>query len=453
MMRIISLSKKSSYALIALFFTVNICSANVRTKVSIIEFGADPTTKRNSAIAIQRAIDKVHNLGGGVVFIPRGKYLLTTTNGSFKSMIQPKSNVTIEGEGRNSILFVANSIYDFNVFSPLDTSKSHFVENVVFRNFTIDCNGENNILNRRNLSKNSGIMIRWGEKITIDNVTINNNAGNQSICIGNNVFPYSTNNINIVNCKFNNVGKVVKGNKYQTDHSAIYIQGNNCIIRNNEFINPKYSNDATAIEAHISNSIVRNNYSKNLATGLNIVAAVTNMENVTFINNKFENVDRGILFYLFPKHSMKDVRVFNNSFIQFDNLRPIIDLSVNVKKDIESLHIKGNIIENISKSSSVDTPAIYIGKVKYLIIESNIIKNSLGPAIVFANSNNGESTIIIKDNTLSNNFRSESNSRKVQIRFKTESKFKSLKIYGNLNSNGVLLDTNKIKSGFNKFYN
>lgn len=371
-------------------------------KFNILNYGADPNGVKSSTIAIQKAINAAYSIGGGEVIIPRGTYLLTGTKGAFKSIIEMKSNVTISGEGKESILKVGNNIFDFNVFSALDTSYIYRLEYVCFQDFSVDCNGANNILKgKRNLSKNAAIHIRRGSNIKILNVHIYNNAGNQSICIGNNTFPFTVQNVEIANCSFTNVGKNVKNNNLQTDHSAIYIQGDRCVIRNNRFFNKVYKDDATAIEAHVSNSIVKNNYSNNYATGLNIVATVTNMENVIFTDNIFENVDRGILFYLFKDFNMRNVIVKKNQFKQIDNKRPIIDLSINVQKPIKSVELSDNYIVNLSKFSMIDTPAVWIGNVESLKILNNKFGQTLGVPLKLSGSNYKNSTIEIMGNTFS----------------------------------------------------
>lgn len=43
------------------------------------DYGADPTGERDSTKAIQSALNRVKNLGGGSVFLPIGKYLVTST--------------------------------------------------------------------------------------------------------------------------------------------------------------------------------------------------------------------------------------------------------------------------------------------------------------------------------------------------------------------------------------
>ncbi|MDH4619712.1 right-handed parallel beta-helix repeat-containing protein [Brevibacillus sp. AY1] len=67
--------------------------------VNITDFGAIPNDAKNDAEAIQKAIDFLAKRGlsegGGVVFIPRGEYLLNKT-------IEVKDNITLMGEGSSN---------------------------------------------------------------------------------------------------------------------------------------------------------------------------------------------------------------------------------------------------------------------------------------------------------------------------------------------------------------
>ena len=79
--------------------------AKMRDVISVKDFGAtgDGVTSGQSAL-IQAAIDAVNAAGGGVVFIPRGVYLMGTT------VLSIKSNVILQGEGYNaSILQWSNA--------------------------------------------------------------------------------------------------------------------------------------------------------------------------------------------------------------------------------------------------------------------------------------------------------------------------------------------------------
>lgn len=72
----------------------------------VTDFGADPTGVKDSASAIQSAINKVHANGGGTVFLPVGKYLVSST-------ITIHPYVTIVGDWNKPNLDNADGDFDY----------------------------------------------------------------------------------------------------------------------------------------------------------------------------------------------------------------------------------------------------------------------------------------------------------------------------------------------------
>ncbi len=54
-------------------------SGTIVADAIVTDFGADPTGKNDSTLAIQNALNAVKDLGGGTVFMPSGEYLVTST--------------------------------------------------------------------------------------------------------------------------------------------------------------------------------------------------------------------------------------------------------------------------------------------------------------------------------------------------------------------------------------
>lgn len=101
----------------------------VYANVNVIEFGADPSGKKDSTKSIQKAINSIEK-SGGVVFIPKGEYLIT--------QIQLPSYVKLEGAGNNSVLRMKD-----NNNKPLIVLKSKMSQMVHLKNFMIDGNKKN----------------------------------------------------------------------------------------------------------------------------------------------------------------------------------------------------------------------------------------------------------------------------------------------------------------------
>ena len=80
--------KNSSKVLVKTKYKTN---SAVVADVIATDFGADPTGVVDSTVAIQSALDRVKNLGGGTVFLPIGTYLVSST-------IHIPSYVTLVGD-------------------------------------------------------------------------------------------------------------------------------------------------------------------------------------------------------------------------------------------------------------------------------------------------------------------------------------------------------------------
>jgi hypothetical protein len=93
--------------------------------VNVLDFGADPTGATASQSGIQAAIDSITS---GVVFIPRGTYLITAP-------IVTKGGITIEGEGDASQLLVNT---DIEVFNSATTTINTIIFDANFTDFFIN---------------------------------------------------------------------------------------------------------------------------------------------------------------------------------------------------------------------------------------------------------------------------------------------------------------------------
>lgn len=62
-------------------------------------FLADPSGKTDASAAIQKAIDSVGKIGGGVVFLPAGTYTLSLRDGANAALTINKSKVVLRGAG------------------------------------------------------------------------------------------------------------------------------------------------------------------------------------------------------------------------------------------------------------------------------------------------------------------------------------------------------------------
>ena len=415
--------------------------------INVKDFGIIGDGKKDVAGKLQALMDSLWHNGGGTLYLPEGVYLLKKQKGKFGSLLFPRSNVSIKGEGSKTVLKVADGLRKFNVIYPSTLTKQDKVSNVSYTNFTVDCNGKKNIYKgEKNTDKNAAIGIWHGQNILISGIKVENNSGRQCIVIGNNEYPYTVTNVTIKDCKFNNVGRNVKGNSRQNDHSVIYVQADTVSIQKNTFTNPKFEDDATAMEIHSSHAIVKDNSVNNYATGMNIVSSRTDMSNLLVETNIINNIDRGILFYTKNNRSMKNIIIQSNKFSQISIKSPIIDLSVNVQTPIENLLFKNNFIENKSrkKSSKKDPPpALMIGKATNLEVKNNTFKDILGAAIQFGKIGPNILNVKIFDNKYINTNRNINN--KTVLDFNGTGYYKKLILKNNsiINSNKKIIPIKK----------
>lgn len=71
-------------------------------QINVCDFGADPGGKKDSTIAVVKAMERLGASGGGVVFFPAGRYRIDSIlrSGVFiKTSLKIPSNVTLRGEG------------------------------------------------------------------------------------------------------------------------------------------------------------------------------------------------------------------------------------------------------------------------------------------------------------------------------------------------------------------
>ena len=356
---------------------------------------------------IQEAIDILSDLGGGTVFIPQGIFLLSSY-GSDGIHLYAKSKVNIVGTGKNSVLKLPNNRNDSGPDPKvLRNTESAGLNDVIYKDFVVDMNGENNI--SANITSKANVVIGslYGNNIEINNVTVKDNAGRQTFSFGNNERPHSIGEIKIKNCHFINFGNGVSGNNLQTDHSCIYVQAEKATIANNTFINPPIFTDSfrstgTAIENHSSNSMVYGNYGANLKNAFNIVATWTDQVNSQYFSNSFDNIIRAAEIWVFEDSVLDEVHIYDNVFkTQFPETS--LDLFKNVSGTIKSFYFERNKIEYSGvKMGSFGGGGIHARNFEKLSIKDNeLIKlPSQGINII----NTGSSSVLeIERNTIIDN--------------------------------------------------
>lgn len=150
-------------------------------------YAADSNGLSNSSDDIQQAINDVSKNGGGTVFLPSGTYQL-------KSKIFLKSNVTLQGSGKATVIKG-----DFSkIGSPLITNKVTVpLENVTLSNFRLDRTGTNT---------QHGILLGNATNFLAEKIEVYSNEDRPGGAIGISAFDvyakYPSKNIRVKNSTF-----------------------------------------------------------------------------------------------------------------------------------------------------------------------------------------------------------------------------------------------------------
>lgn|GEM_PF-2248874 len=286
--------------------------------VNIRDFGATGKGLEDETQYLQKAIDEAAKFPGSIVFLPKGIYLLksfTITNNYLENYIlRLADNITIKGEGQNSVIKLANHLFDkrdinanAHVFYGLN------LKNVRLDNFLIDMNGRNNLVPKGTLKNYSSIFSKRGNNLIIENIVIKNSAGRTMINIMG-----AGKNLHINNNNFINGGPYVGNqtlNPNQNDFSFLYSEWDSTTISNNiicqDNVKAALTNYNGGIEIHGSNSLVNNNHITGCWPGLYITSSMSNtLENVAVVNNVFNDCAVGISFWIIQP--MENIRIQYN---------------------------------------------------------------------------------------------------------------------------------------------
>lgn len=252
-----------------------------------------------STSTIQSAVDSASSAGGGTVTLASGEYNITAP-------IVLKSNVTINGAGKNSTVLKRNGSNNLGANGVLTTSASGGVSNIIVKNLGIDGNSfidpdtnpnHDSITNYGTLVqgpdnsndkilfdnfkiKNStmGLHVKGSKNVTIQNSDFNNNGGSylywhnmylrrvSKVLIKNNVMSYSSSG-NGLNISYSDNITIDSNNVYNNYFRGIRVADSSYIdtINNNVHDNQTgdgiiYNSEVTGVTNFIINSnTVKNN--------------------------------------------------------------------------------------------------------------------------------------------------------------------------------------------------
>ncbi|WP_158606366.1 glycosyl hydrolase family 28-related protein [Paenibacillus ginsengarvi] len=390
-------------------------------RYSVKWFGAKGDGVTDDLDIIQAAIDVVFALGGGIVFFPKGTYIVSPLLQTRR--IVPKNNVHLLGEGPNSVIKVKNDAGDYwTIIGNFQTWPK--VKNVSIRGLRFDQNPSGNTTCNIDHRRTDYYWTQYCiglfdyENIVIEDCTFDPICGWNTVVLNN----ASSTGAVVRNCSFNFVhARGFDG----YDNSAVYVNGKSHIVSNNRFYAAPGEKAMGAIETHTGKSVVSGNVSDGYVTGVHIQSSETSGENgdMSVTGNTFTNAVHAIQFWPYKQYSLKNVTVSGNT-ISLANAQKQRDMMVGIGAFpgylppdhtgmFENITITGNTItceEEFTKRSNLLEGFCYgIGfvrdtNVKNVIISNNVIKNAPIAAIHIGNTSKvgTMSNLRITDNIIVN---------------------------------------------------
>lgn len=412
------------------------------------QYGAIGDGVHDDAPAIRAAMVAAGAAGGGVVQLSANKtYLLASYSsvGNGGALINPYSNVTLQGVGSSSVLKVANGMNtsgkQFLVIYPGDETATYTYANTAFKNFKLDFNGANNGGSFTAAYQNVGIGQRYTTGVIVDNVHFVNNPGSQNISFGLNSGLVAA-EIRITNTRHVDCGDII--NPFCSDHSSIYSVGSDIVVANNSLRCTSQSVKNTAIEIHGVNATIANNVIEYYDKTFNIAAQLGHtVSTFSITGNTSEFVQYGLTLWAQNSNTVTDLNITGNTWRR--SIQTVgsglgfIDFGAEVTSDSSNIHFADNIISamDVTAGTAATDPLIVVGR-GTSVIENNILVGGLGAGIGdnFVTLSAG-TQITIKNNIIQDCGRGSNSSFKRGILINNATAIDSLTLSGNKIENVV----------------
>lgn len=98
---------------------------------NVTDYGASPDDGLDDREGIQKAIDAAAANGGGIVFFPRGRYLVNSQRDLIGTIKIPASNIVLKGEGSGDDGTIIHQIYPFRNGHMHDHSRMHLKQSII----------------------------------------------------------------------------------------------------------------------------------------------------------------------------------------------------------------------------------------------------------------------------------------------------------------------------------
>lgn len=241
--------------------------------------------------AVERAIAKISNAGGGVVKLKKnGHYVIKPQH---EYVFNLPSNITIDGNGATFFVEDGSNTENFT-WDALFYAENK--KNIQICNLTLDANGTNNpVLLKPNKSgphNHNGLF----SALRTNNIAIKNCVVRDVKAFGAVYLGYCD-NVTIADCAFYDIG-VKKSTTVIGDASVIMGVGENWLICGNHLENSYLSNCGTGLDLACANSEVKENTVISFWAGANLANnGVNESHNVSLENNVFKDNATGLYLW------------------------------------------------------------------------------------------------------------------------------------------------------------
>lgn len=132
---------------------------------NVTDFGAIPDDMNDDLEAIARAVKAAELNGGGIVFLPRGRYLVNTDMNKRSTIKITSSNITIKGEGCRDGGTIIHAIHPYGGGDPHKLSRLHLGDNVFL---AYSPNEEKSFASRPDIAKVTANASPGSFSVTVD---------------------------------------------------------------------------------------------------------------------------------------------------------------------------------------------------------------------------------------------------------------------------------------------
>ena len=247
------------------------------------DFSAVADGSTDDILAINKAVDYLVGLGGGVLFFPEGTYMVS-------SAVKLRDNIVYHGAGCGSIIKARSNSVD-NVFAEATPAAAY--TGIVMRDLAIDGNRANVAFPVDDANGN-GIRLNQVSHSRFQNLYIHD-------VVYNGISIYNASNDNVVeNCRIEDVGKTgVSGGS----HNGVFIEfgaNRNCIKNNRIVTTRDHGVFHNANGADASDNIIAENFISGAAQdGIRVGddAGTSTINRPKILNNAITAGDIGIRVY------------------------------------------------------------------------------------------------------------------------------------------------------------